>query len=193
MKCIVYNYKNASNLGKLFFPKIHRRISNVPRWPVISNCGTTTKRTSNFLYCQMQSSWPYINDSGDFTQKIKRISNILNDAILVPADIVELYPSIPHELGLKALEEALVKKPQSTHISTSYFIKMAKFVLQNNSSELNGRTKQQISGTAIGTTFAPPYACIFMDQVELEFLKTQIYKSLVWFKYIDIFFIWTHG
>ena len=70
---------------------------------------------------------------------------------------------------------------------------MAKFVLQNNSFELNGRTKQQISGTAIGTMFAPPYACIFMDQVELEFLKTQIYKSLVWFKYIDIFFIWTHG
>ena len=70
---------------------------------------------------------------------------------------------------------------------------MAKFVLQNNSFELNGRTKQQISGTAIGTMFAPPYACIFMDQVELEFLKTQIYKLLVWFKYIDIFFIWTHG
>ena len=111
MKCIVYNYKNASNLGKLFFPEIHKRISNVPGWSVISNCGTTTKRTSNFLYCQMLSSWPYINDSRDFTWKIKRISNILNDAILVPADIVELYPSISHELGLKVLKEALVKKP----------------------------------------------------------------------------------
>ena len=37
----------------------------------------------------------------------------------------------------------------------------------------NGETKQQISGTAVGTKFAPPYACIFMDQVESEFLKTQ--------------------
>ena len=58
----------------------------------------------------MQRSWSYIKDSGDFIEKIKRISNIPGDAILVTADVVGLYPSIPHELGLKALEEALEKK-----------------------------------------------------------------------------------
>ena len=53
---------------------------------------------------------------------------------------------------------------------------------------------RKISGTAIGTKFAPPYACIFMDQVETEFLKTQKHKPLVWFRYIDdVFFIWAHG
>ena len=40
---------------------------------------------------------------------------------------------------------------------------MAKFVLQNNYFEFNGETKQQISVTATGTKFPPPYACIFMD------------------------------
>ena len=60
--------------------------------------------------------------------------------------------------------------------------------------EFNGETKQQISGTAIGTKIALPYAGIFMDQVESEFLKTQIHQVLVWFRYMgDIFFIWTHG
>ena len=59
---------------------------------------------------------------------------------------------------------------------------MAKFVLQNNFFEFNGDTKQQISGTAIGTKFPPPYACIFMDQLESEFLKTQIHQRLVWFR-----------
>ena len=71
---------------------------------------------------------------------------------------------------------------------------MAKFVLQNNYFEFNGETKKHISGTAVGTKFAPPYACIFMDQVESEFLKTQTHQPLVWFRYKDdIFFIWTHG
>ena len=71
---------------------------------------------------------------------------------------------------------------------------MAKFVLQNNYFEFNGETKQQISGTAIGSKCAPLYACIFMDQVESEFLKTKIHQLLVWFWYIDgMFFIWTHG
>ena len=115
--------------------------------------------------------------------------NIQDDAILVTADVMGLYPSIPLELGLKALEEALEKRG-AIQVSTSDLVKMAKFVLQNNYFEFNGETKQQISGTAIGTKFAPPYACIFMDQVESEFLKTQTHQPLVWFRYIDdIFFI----
>ena len=54
---------------------------------------------------------------------------------------------------------------------------------------------KKISGTVIVTKFAPPYACIFMDQVETEFLETPKDKLLVWFfRYIDdVFFIWTHG
>ena len=199
MEYFVYDYKNASNLGKLYFlPKIHKRLSNVPGRPVISNCGAPTEKASNILDYHlklvMQRSWSYIKDSGDFLEKIKRISNIPDDGILVTADFVGLYLSIPHELGLKALEEALEKR-EPIQISTSGLVKMDKFVLQNNYFEFfNRETKQNISGTAIGTKFAPPYACIFMDQVESEFLKTQIHQPLVWFRYIDdIFFIWTHG
>ena len=55
--------------------------------------------------------------------------------------------------------------------------------------------KQQISGTAaIGTKFARTYACIFMDKLETNFLNTQEYLALAWYRYIDeISFIWTHG
>ena len=107
--------------------------------------------------------------------------------------MVGLYPNIPHDLGLKALREVLDKR-ESKPVSTDDLVRMAEFVLKNNYFEFNGDVKHQISGTAIGTKFAPPYACIFMDQVETEFLQTQQCKPLVWFRYIDdIFFIWTHG
>ena len=46
---------------------------------------------------------------------------------------------------------------------------MALFVLKSNYIEFDSMVKQQVSGTAIGTTFAPPYACIFMDTVDAEF------------------------
>ena len=62
---------------------------------------------------------------------------------------------------------------------------MATFLLQNNYLEFIGETKQHISGTAIGTNFAPPYACIFINQVELQFSITQIHQPLVSFRYID--------
>ena len=71
---------------------------------------------------------------------------------------------------------------------------MADFVLKNNFFEFNGEVKRQKCGTAIGTKFAPPYACIFMDEVETEFLKSQELQPFLWLRYIDdIFFIWTHG
>ena len=50
---------------------------------------------------------------------------------------------------------------------------MAEFVLKNNYFEFNSTFKNQISGTAIGTKFAPPNACIFMDYIKKEFLKRE--------------------
>ena len=47
----------------------------------------------------MQNGALYSKDSNDFKSKIKNIS-IPNDALLVTANVVGLYPSIPHEAGL---------------------------------------------------------------------------------------------
>ena len=140
----------------------------------------------------MENRDSYIKDSNDFKSKIKNI-DILNDALLVTADVVGLYPSIPHEACLSALREALDKRTRK-EMPTENLIKMAEFVLKNNFSEFDTNLYQQISGTAIGTKFAPIYACIFMDQTETKFLENQNLKPLVWFRYIDdIFFVWTHG
>ena len=71
---------------------------------------------------------------------------------------------------------------------------MAEFVLKSNVFEFNGNVKQQVAGTAIGTKFAPLYACIYMDEVETEIVKKQELNPLVWFRcMIDIFFIWNHS
>ena len=87
------------------------------------------------------------------------------------ANVVGLYPSIPHNAGLKALKDALDCR-QNKKIPTDMLVKMAEFVLTNNSFEFGQKVFHQISGTAIGTKFAPPYACIFMDKFETNFLKT---------------------
>ena len=81
---------------------------------------------------------------------------------------------------MRALEETLEKR-ESKQISTDNLIKLDNFVLQNYYFELNGEVKQHTLETAIKTKFAPPYACIFMDQIESDFLKTQQHQPLVWF------------
>ena len=52
----------------------------------------------------------YVRDSRDFITKIKGIQSIPSNAILVTVDVVELYPLIPCDSGLKALKNILDKK-----------------------------------------------------------------------------------
>ena len=59
---------------------------------------------------------------------------------------------------------------------------MAQVLLKNNYFGFNSKVKQQLSGTAIGTKFAPPYAYIFMDRVETDFLEKERQKLWVWLR-----------
>ena len=143
-------------------PKIHKRLYDVPGRSVISNCGTPTEKAPEFLDNQlkevMQNEWSYIKDSNDFIKKIKHLKNIPDNVILVTADVVALYLSIPHEAGLRALKEVLDRREEKK-ISAESLVKMAEFVLKNDYFEFNSQVKHQISGTAIGTKFA---SCICM-------------------------------
>ena len=100
LKYFTYEFKKTTNLGKFYLlPKIHKRLENVPGRPIISNCEVPNEKASEFLdfYLKsiMQNGASYIKDSNDVKSKI----DIPNDALLVTADVVGLYPSIPHETG----------------------------------------------------------------------------------------------
>ena len=104
LKYFRFDFKNSFNLGKLhFLPKIHKRLSNVPGRPVISNCRTPIEKVSEFLENHLQpiirKGLSYIKDSRDFINKIRRMRSIPDNAILVTADVTALYPSIPHNVG----------------------------------------------------------------------------------------------
>ena len=72
----------------------------------------------------MQKGKSYIKESGDFINKLKSLLNIPEGVILVTADVVGLYPSIPHQAGLKALREALDNR-ENKQIPTENLLKMA--------------------------------------------------------------------
>ena len=156
---------------------------------------TPTEKVSEFLDHQLQPIMKqgnsYVKDTGDFLEKLRAIGEIPKGAILVTADVVRLYASIPHNEGLKVLRNQYDKSIDKT-VTTEDITKMTEFFLKNNLIEFNSKSHKQISGTAIGTKFAPPYACIFMDFIETVFLKFQEIKPWLWKRFIDdIFFIWT--
>ena len=122
---------------------------------------------------------------------MKRIGKDSEDSFLVTVDVVGLYPSIPHKEGISALKSKLDEQ-SSSKIPNDDLVKLAEFVFKNDFFEFNIEIKQLISATAIGTKFAPLYACIYMNKTETDFLKTQELEPFLWLRYTDnIFLIWT--
>ena len=88
-----------------------------------------------------------------------------------------LYSNIPHVDGLVAMRKALDAQKDKT-VSTDSLIALAECVLKNNIFEHNTSFHKQLSGTAIGTEMAPPYAITFMGDLEENLLKDCDKKNL---------------
>ena len=129
----------------------------------------------------MRSAKSYIKDTGDFLNKLKEISNVLQNVLLVTLDVVGLCPSVPDLDGL-GTQPIKLEQWGDKEIPTEDLHKMAQVLLKNNYFGFNSKVKQQLSGTAIGTKFAPPYAYIFMDRVETDFLEKERQKLWVWLR-----------
>ena len=109
----------------------------------------------------MRSGFSYIQDTNDFFLKLKNLKKVADNAILVTADIVGLYPSIPHNDGLEVLKKQLDNFYEKS-IPTEDLVKMAEFVLKNNYFDFNSNVTYQISGTAIGKILAPAYMLLYI-------------------------------
>ena len=84
------------------------------------------------------------------------------------ADVVGLYPSIPHEAGLKALRKVLVKREKHT-LPSSELIRMTDFVLTD-----------KLSNKFLVPLLVPclPYlTCVYLwIKLKLLFLKPKNYS-----------------
>ena len=112
----------------------------------------------------MKERKSYIKDTADLLNTLKDLGEIPKGAILVTADVVGLYPTIPHTEVLKVLHKQYDKFLHKK-VPTEDIIKMADFV------QFNANFLQQISGTAIGTKCAPYMLVFLWTTLEQNFLR----------------------
>ena len=96
LKYFTYEYKNE--FGKLYvLPKIHKQLFDVPGRPVISNCGTSIEKCSEFLDHHLkkviQKGWSYIKDSRDFIKEINNLESIPENADSRCGRFIPKYPT----------------------------------------------------------------------------------------------------
>lgn len=140
--------------------------------PIVAGPASPTHRLSNFIdiilkpLCQHVPS--FIRDSMDFINKIPK--NINKETILVSFDVVNLYTSIPHELGLEAIEYWLDNYSTSLTrpFPKDFILKAITIVLRENTFQFDNTDYKQIQGTAMGTKMAPAYATLVMGYLEMQ-------------------------
>ena len=170
-----YILVNNPMLGRFYLlPKIDKRLYNVAGRHVISNSGYHTEYISAFVEYNFKSIAKnvksYIKDTNYFLLQLDVLPSLPEDIISWTIDVVGLYPNIPHEDGLVAMQKALDEREDKT-VSTDFLIELAECVLKNNIFERNTSLYKQIRGTAIGAKMAPPFDIIFMDDLEEKILK----------------------
>ena len=101
------------------------------------------------------------------------------DIILCTIDVVGIYSSIPHDDGLVAVRKALDAREGKT-VLTDFLIELAECVLKNNIFEHNTPFYKQLRETAIRTKMAPPYATVFMGNLEENLFKNCDKKPFTW-------------
>ena len=214
----VFRYQTSNFYG---LPKIHKSkiiseaINNQPEEyicvlepsdlklrPIVAGFNCPTKRVSNFtdillkpLLTKIKS---YIRDNIDFLNKCNRL--VTKETVLTSFDVNSLYTSIPHELGLKAIEYWVHEYPEmlEERFNTEFVLTCLSFVLKNNNFLFNGDCFHQLKGTAMGTIVAPTYATFVMGYLEINLYKkvgeifdeeTQIYIENHWDRILDDCFI----
>ena len=154
---------------------------------VTSNCGTPTEKVSEFLDHHLQplmkEGKSHTKDTAGFFDKLKDLGEIPVVPILVTADVVGLYPSIPHTEGLEVLRKQYDKFLHKK-VPTEDIIKMAGFVLKTTFLSSVPSFFNKYLEPLLVLNPPSPYACIFMDYIEAEFLKTQSIKLWVWKRFI---------
>ena len=138
--------------------------------PIISGPISPTKHLSQLISKILAPIVPlqdsYIKDEWAFIKQLPR--NLDYDAQLFTCDIVSLYTSIPHDLGVEAIEFWLQTYPDkvSKRFTRDFIIESILFILQNNNFYFDGQYYHQLEGTGMGVDFAGNYACLAIGYLE---------------------------
>ncbi|XP_056388374.1 oocyte zinc finger protein XlCOF8.4-like [Hyla sarda] len=137
----------------------------------------------------------YTRDTTDLLQKLDGLT-LEGNCLLASVDVESLYTSIPHELGLQAVEFFLRSRGIQFRAHRQLVLDLLRFTLTRNVFVFDKRTYNQLRGTAMGSPCAPTYANLYLGWWEESVVFSealQHHTELVglWARYIDdVFILW---
>lgn len=184
-------------------PKIHKDPATwqppfvmPPGRPIVSDCGSDTDRVADFIehfLNPLSIRHPaYIKDTYHFIDIIKSLT-IPPQSFLFSLDVDSLYTNIDTKSGLSAVQGIFYKYPDSFRPDRD-LLRLLELNLTRNDFVFDSKYYLQIKGTAMGKSFAPSYANIFMAVWEEKALSSCPKAPLHYFRFLDdIWGVWTES
>ena len=166
-------------------PKLHKK--TISGRPIANTINTCTYMTSCYLHRVLLEPLPYLRTVVSSThaalQRLLQL-HLPPNAVLLCADVKSLYPSIPIDYGLHAVESVLSQLKQRRLISTNIplTIDLLRWTLTNNYITYLDEVYLQLTGTAMGTPVAVMYANIVLAHLEQS---AAAYNPYLYMRYID--------
>jgi len=168
--------------------------------PIISSTFAPTSHISAFIDEILKPIIPevrsYCRDTYHFLEKLRQQPLINSNTLLVSFDIISLYTSIPHSLGLDSVKFWLDKEKDKLpdRFPADFILSGIDLILKNNYFQFCDNIYLQKAGTAMGTKMAPTYAILVMGFLEEKMytIIKDIYHPNIgeriinsWVRYID--------
>ena len=149
--------------------------------PIVASCNSpATHRLSTLIEIILKPLVPhlttFIKDDWHFLRLLPKTLSF-EDTILYNVDIVSLYTSITHELGIEAIDYWIHKSRTliPERFTSEFLLESLEFLLKNNNFIFDDQLYNQLQGTAMGMVAAPPYACLVLGYLE----ETKLFPTLL--------------
>jgi hypothetical protein len=182
-------------------PKIHKSKATwsnngkiPPGRPIVGNCQSEDTAISQYVDSFLRPivmKRPYIlSNSEQFLAILEKLT-LQNHSILFSLDVSSLYTNIPIDKGLETVRRFFNQYPDKTR-PNEYILELLKISLYKNEFLFNGQWFKQTKGVAMGKSYAPNFANLYMSEWEGHILtKLPGPKPKLWLRYLDdIFGIW---
>ena len=181
-------------------PKIHKPREKWPQpdmpegRPIVSDTGSESYRVSQYIDSfirpiSMRHS-SFIKDTYDFISKI-RGQQIPKNALLVTGDVSSLYTNMHIDRTLRVTKIALARYPD-LHRPDDHILQLLEVTLRNNDFTFNGEFFLQICGTAMGKSYAPALADLYLEEFDEKAKHGFRIHPHLYYRFLDdIHFVWT--
>ena len=165
---------------------------------LLSGCNTAIENLSIFVdyyLTPLAKKLPsFIQDSTDFLNKLLELDyKPTESTLLVSFDVVNMFPNIDNNLGIKAVKKALNSRKDKSP-PTNCILEATKLCLELNNCRYLGKDFLQIHGTAMGPHNACSYADLSMGEFDDKALNGYKISPQIWWRFRDdIFSFWEHG